>query len=350
MNPALDLRAGELVEVRSEEEILRTLDSRGALDSLPFMPEMLQFCGKRFRVYKRADKACDTIEWQTLRRMENAVHLEGLRCNGQAHGGCQAGCLIYWKEAWLKRVADTNGSTAMLSEDARRSHDAIDVPAATTETIMNGTRRESDSEEEIFSCQATELLRATTSPIPWWQPEQYVRDFRSGNASIARIIRGLLIGFFNKFQQANVRLLPRLPLIHGGRMYPFLKGRLTNGAPSAGLNLQPGELVEVKSKDEIFETLDERDRTRGLRFDGEMLMYCGRRGRVLQRVEKIIDEKTGRMLSINSDCIIIEGFICTGDYHRFCPRSVYPYWREAWLKRVEDPVEAGQPKTTVGSN
>ena len=36
-------------------------------------------------------------------RMRNAVHLEE-RCDGQAHGGCQAGCLVYWKEAWLKRV------------------------------------------------------------------------------------------------------------------------------------------------------------------------------------------------------------------------------------------------------
>ncbi len=55
MNDILDLRAGDLVEVRSEDEILRTLDSRGTLDSLPFMPEMLPFCGKRFRVSKRAD-------------------------------------------------------------------------------------------------------------------------------------------------------------------------------------------------------------------------------------------------------------------------------------------------------
>jgi hypothetical protein len=70
-----------------------------------------------------------------------------------------------------------------------------------------------------------------------------------------------------------------------------------------------------------------------------MLRYCGRRGRVLRRVEHIIDEKTGRMLTIKADCIIIEGFICTGDYHRFCPRSIYPYWRESWLKRVEAPSE-----------
>src|ERR1700675_2894438 len=44
------LRRGDVVEVRSEEEILRTLDPSGKLGALPFMPEMLRFCGKRFRV------------------------------------------------------------------------------------------------------------------------------------------------------------------------------------------------------------------------------------------------------------------------------------------------------------
>jgi hypothetical protein len=351
VDQVLNLRVGEIVEVRSEAEILATLDARAELESLPFMPEMLQFCGRRFRVDKLALKLCDTIGSTGMYRMRNAVHLEGLRCDGQAHGGCQAGCLIYWKEAWLKRVnGDSNASAPTPSADTGLSNQPPDVPAPTTATIMNATRRESRSGEEIFSCQATELLHATTSPIPWWEPRQYVRDFRSGNAGILRILRGLTIGFFNKFQQANVRVLPRLTLIHGGRTYPFLKGRLTNGAPSGRLNLQPGELVEVKSKKEIFDTLDERDRTRGLRFDGEMLTYCGRRGRVLQRVEKIIDEKTGEMLSINSDCIIIEGFICKGDYHRFCPRSVYPYWREAWLKRVDEPVESGDRAPTVSSS
>src|SRR5688572_19632351 len=104
----LDLRIGELVEVRSEREILATLDERGRLEALPFMPEMLQFAGKRFRVSKRAIKACDTIGNTGMYRMEHAVHLEGTRCDGQAHGGCQAACLLYWKEAWLKR-ADVDG-------------------------------------------------------------------------------------------------------------------------------------------------------------------------------------------------------------------------------------------------
>ena len=41
---------GDVVEVKSAEEILAELDERGELDSLPFMPEMLQFCGQRFVV------------------------------------------------------------------------------------------------------------------------------------------------------------------------------------------------------------------------------------------------------------------------------------------------------------
>jgi hypothetical protein len=338
MNPVLDLRVGEVVEVRSEQEILRTLDSKGALDSLPFMPEMLKFCGKRFRVYKRADKACDSIDWGTLRRMKDAVHLEGLRCNGKAHGGCQAACLIHWKEAWLKRVPDSsNGSMQIELAEPVGSREAEGTAVCTRETLMQATHREDsweEEEEEVFSCQATELVRAT-SPMPWWKPGQYVRDVRSGNASVGRVIRGLFVGFFNKLQKANARLSPRLTLVHGAETYPFVDAKAIGETRSGPLNLQPGDLVEVRSKEEIFETLDERDRTRGLRFDGEMVKYCGRRGRVSHRVEKIINEKTGTMLPIKSDAVVIEGFICSGDYHRSCPRSVYAWWRESWLKRVE---------------
>ena len=176
----LDLRPGELVEVRSEGEILRTLDSSGMLESLPFMPEMLKFCGKQFRVYKRADKACDTIERKTIRRMHNAVHLAELRCDGAAHGGCQAGCLMYWKEAWLKRVGESpDGQAAATSTAAERGGDSV----ATTETLVQATRAGvTESGDERWTCQATELLRAAPSRIPFWDP-----DSMSGTS--ARVMR-----------------------------------------------------------------------------------------------------------------------------------------------------------------
>jgi len=80
-----------------------------------------------------------------------------------------------------------------------------------------------------------------------------------------------------------------------------------------------------------------------------MLRYCGRRGRVLRRVTRIIDEKSGKMLRIRSDCIVIDGFICTGDLHRLCPRSIYPYWREDWLRRVDVAPFAVPEEELIGS-
>jgi hypothetical protein len=70
-------------------------------------------------------------------------------------------------------------------------------------------------------------------------------------------------------------------------------------------------------------------------FDGEMLRYCGREARVLRRVERIIDEKSGRMLRLKNPCIVLDDVTCTGAYHRQCPRGIYTYWREIWLERVE---------------
>jgi len=44
------LRPGDFVEVKAPAEILQTLDGEGTLDQLPFMPEMVEFCGRKFQV------------------------------------------------------------------------------------------------------------------------------------------------------------------------------------------------------------------------------------------------------------------------------------------------------------
>jgi hypothetical protein len=320
----LNLRVGEIVEVRSEAEILATLDGRGELESLPFMPEMLQFCGRRFRVDKLALKLCDTIGSTGMYRMRNAVHLEELRCDGRAHGGCQAGCLIYWKEAWLKRVPAGEPGPAP-------------APGCTRATLNAATRRPADPanpDEERFSCQATELLRAAPERIPAWDGRQYLEDVRSGNASFRATIRTLGIGLFNEYQDFSRRFVPRPLRIRGGMRLPFLDGRLQK-TPEGTLDLQPGERVRVKSKQEIVATLDVNNSNRGLSFDPEMLWYCGREARVLRRVERLIDEPTGKLLRLKRPCIVLEGVTCRGEYHRCCPRADYPYWREIWLERME---------------
>ena len=342
----LGLKAGDRVKVRSKEEILRTLDSGGKLEGVPFMPEMLRFCGQEFRVRARAHKVCDTIDWQQFRRMENAVHLDELRCDGSAHGGCDASCLLYWKEAWLRPL----GSEAEPDGTPRASSgrdEALENGAASEETVLHATIAGSnDAGQDLYACQATEIPRATTGPLKWWELTQYAEDITSGNSNVRRVIRALLVGAFNRFQAANKRFLPWLPLVQGCRRYPFIKGTAARGeTPDETLGLQPGEIVEIKTKEEIFATLDDEDKTRGLRFDSEMLRYCGRRAKVRRRIENIIDEKTGRMLRIKRDTVILEGVLCTGDYHRSCPRGIYPYWREVWLRRV-DTAEPVSPSRT----
>jgi hypothetical protein len=321
-----DLRAGDTVRVRSREEILATLDANGRLDGQPFMPEMLQFASRELPVFKIAHKTCDTINSPShgIRRLDHTVHLAGARCDGSAHGGCQADCLLFWREEWLETPAGV----------PLRAQPPDPRPVAATEkTLHDDTVAGVDTDgETLYRCAATELLRASR-PLPSYHPGQYVADVRSGNYRTLYVLRGLLILLFNKFQ-AVTRKLPQRLRIADGLAYPFFRGTGPTQRPEP-LRLQPGDLVEVRSKDEIMATLGSNNKNRGLIFDGEMLPYCGRRARVLKTVEKIIEEHTGRMLRLR-DCVILDQFTCVGRYHRFCPRAIHIYWREAWLRKIDD--------------
>jgi len=323
---SLDLKVGDRVEVRQPAEILSTLDEKGTLEGLPFMPEMLRYSGQQYWVYKRAHKACDTIGWSGLRKMENAVHLELLRCDGQGHGGCQAGCLLFWKEAWLKRVKQPDYSPASPpTEEELRGAEALLLKYTTRQ---EQERRE--SHDVRYSCQATEILRAT-APLPWWDLRQFWQDWSCGNVPLKKLVRSFVISVFNKMQR-----------LRRGVQYPYIEGCLSK-TPSEHLGLKSGDLVRVKPKIEITKTLDRRNRNRGLSFDREMVKYCGGTYRVLRRVERIINDRTGMMMRMPNDCIVLEGVICQGDLNKFCPRAILPYWRETWLARVPSDSQPKAP-------
>jgi hypothetical protein len=336
LDRGLNLRVGEVVEVRSKDEILATLDSRGALDGLPFMPEMLAYCGQRFTVLKRAHKVCDLISGTGLRRMENTVLLDDLRCDGTAHGGCKAGCLVFWKEAWLRRV-DSGPLPNALEETSIPDTPEVSVRGdggCIQETLIAATRssvRETKSDEESYSCQATEMMESSGEVVPAWDPGQYVQDIRSGNVGAVQFVRGFL---------KSAAIPGRWEWRH-----PLLRGKLSKGkTPSSSLNLQPGEIVRIKSRKEIAATLDTENKNRGLFFDKEMLTYCGRTARVRHRVDRIIDDRTGKMIYFKTDCVVLEDVVCLGEYRRLCPRRMYPFWREIWLERVTSSGEAnGSP-------
>jgi hypothetical protein len=331
----LKLKVGDVVEVRSREEILATLDANGRLDAMPFMPEMLKFCGKRLRVYKSAHKTCDTISFQGGRKLERAFHLESSRCDGASHGGCQANCTLFWKDAWLKPVGaddDAGGRTTS--------------GGCTEERLRELTRTDNRPGAERFSCQATELNNAS-AVLPWWDLRQYIKDVASGNVPVSRLVGAFTFHLYRKLMHLGAwRVLlwayESFQRRRGGIPFPFKTGSCKQ-TPSQVLDLRPGELVQVKSQDEILQTVNARNRNRGLSFDEEMVEFCGGTFPVLKRVERIINERTGEMMTFKSDCIMLEGATCNSRFkHKrlFCPRSLYPYWREIWLRRVDSSTTA----------
>lgn len=308
-SPLRQFRRGDLVEVRGALEILNTLDEEGTLDGLPFMPEMIPFIGRRFTVAWHIEKTCLDYPAQSFRRFRHndVVFLEGLRCPGDAHGDCQRGCKIFWKEAWLQKVQDQ----AVYPEPAS----AKDV-----EALRN--RIKTVAEEDAYICQSSRLELATEYIAPIDRLKTAYTEINVGN-------RGALEMMFLLARTAFWKIRGKLLGTHP-------KGKLKK-TPTETLDLEPGEWVEVKSYEEIYPTLDHKGRNRGMRFDLDQRFFCGKRFRVQRRLDRMIREDSGQMLT-PSNTVILEGVNCqcifaTGG----CPRAEAFYWREIWLKRIPGP-------------
>lgn len=322
----LGLKVGDLVEVLSPEEIRSTLDESGELNGLPFMPEMLAFCGQRMTVHKVALKACDYIGNSGLRRMTDAVHLSGARCDGSAHDGCETRCSLYWKEQWLKRVAPDD-PVAPAPDHGGRVLLPLLLDHVQKEPFQDGEPR--------WSCQATEMQRAAPEPLPLKRLSQYPADVASGNAGVIAVVKAFAVAVFDRYQDFSTRFLPPVLRIREGLHWGFVKGGILSGrTPTLELNLQPGELVRIRSRDEIMATLDSNLLNRGMGFEAEMSRFCGRTARVKARATRCLDERTGRMLTMKNPCIILEDIVCEGAYTANCPREYVCWWREIWLERV----------------
>jgi hypothetical protein len=292
--------SGQLVEVLSEREILATLDERGTFDNLPFMPEMLKYCGRTFRVAAHAFKTC--VDDAEMRQFDSTVFLEDARCDGASHGGCARGCLIFWKTAWIKPA----GSAVQKLFPAKITRAEIEKSA---------------QRDGQYFCQSTEILNASR-PLPWWEPKQYVWDLKYNRIPVVELLQSLFIAVYNKV--ASVCKF---------KSWRFVAGPNESNSHEPALDLKRGEMVRVKQLAEIQKTLDAEGKHNNLLFAPTMMSFCGQVMRVQDRVENIILEATTRQRKIN-DTVLLEGATCDGVCHRLCPRQSFLFWRECWLERV----------------
>lgn len=99
-----NLNQGDLVRIRSEEEIRSTLNNWNQLKGCSFMEEMRPYCGTKQHVFKRVEKFLDERDY-LLKRCTGIVLLEGVICEGtKDFGACNRSCYYFWREEWLDKI------------------------------------------------------------------------------------------------------------------------------------------------------------------------------------------------------------------------------------------------------
>jgi hypothetical protein len=271
------------------------------------MAEMTEYCGRVFRVHRRVDKINDMRHKTGLRRVHDSVTLTGVRCSGIHHDGCQAECQILWKDSWLARLSD---------RQAVASNREVEIQSGPR--VGNG---ESSEHNRTYVCQMTDLWEASR-PMSSFDLRQDLRPLLGGNVSIRGYLIAILTRIFNKVQS-----------LYGGAGYPLMpEVKVAGGTPVGNADLKAKEIVVIRSKNEIAQTLI-KSRNKGLWFDREMVRFCGRSAVVRKRVDRIIHEATRKMVVMKTPCVVLEDVVATGEFLRLCPQHEYIFWREIWLKR-----------------
>lgn len=309
-------RRGQLAEVRSAAEIAATLDADGKLGGVPFMPEMIQYCGRRIRVFRHADRVC--VVGNGMRRMQAAIFLQDARCDGAYHGGCQRGCLLFWKEAWLKPADGDNAPHTLVPITAPAS--AAAPASAPDDAESNRLRQFPTRDGERYQCQSTALLTATT-PLSRWNISTLLNEIRLGELTLPDFMKIVARTILKRF----LRVQP-------DRILAGIARRPSHGA----LDLTGGEWVRVKDWPALAEQVDAQGSNRGLAFRPTMNASVGGRFRVQFPIQCMILEQNGKMVQLRHT-VVLKNVTCKGICAVNCPRDEHLFWRESWLERTDAP-------------
>jgi hypothetical protein len=181
---------------------------------------------------------------------------------------------------------------------------------------------EGGATRERYLCQFTELHHAST-PIGEWEIGKELRPLVAGNVTARTWLIGLATRWFNLLQS-----------LRGGTAFPPPPRRL-EGAPAVEAQpLSPGDAVVVRPLAEIASTLNAKNKHRGLWFDRDQIKHCGTTRTVLARVDRIIDDAHGQMLTMKTPCILLAGVDYSGETLNFNAQHDLFFWREVWLRKA----------------
>jgi len=319
-----DFVVGDLVEIRTWEEIRSTLDEQGCLDGLPFMPEMLAMCGRRAYVFRCMHRLFDYRKTRRMRHMEGAVLLVGAVCDGLGHGACEAACHTIWKSAWLRRVGrnDVMTGARALTDRSDPIEDLV---------LRSGTQA------PRHVCQLTQL-NAASRPVRSWSAANFLRPLIAGNVAPTAFIAGWLTYLFNEVQHYRQ-----------GVGFPAFEAAIKGGGGIEEAGLNAADRVVVRSSAEIRATLNDRLEHRGLWFESDMLKHCGRRCCVQAEVKNLIDIVTGELRAMKTPAYILSDVHFSGERQLFNAQYEPLFWRGVWLRREDGPPAPRDTNTSVAS-
>jgi hypothetical protein len=95
-----------------------------------------------------------------------------------------------------------------------------------------------------------------------------------------------------------------------------------------------GDYVKVRSKQELLALMEEK--TYKCRIMPEMYESCGKRYKVLKKVENFYDEVKQKMCKCK-DIFLLEGSTCSGKLGSFpqpCDLKCFYFWHKDWLEKI----------------
>lgn len=147
-----------------------------------------------------------------------------------------------------------------------------------------------------------------------------------------------------KFENFLARSLRKIRDI-GKRLHHSISGKSPAGGECSIRNddqkiqFHRGDIVRVRSREQIKALLSGDDANRRCAFMHEMYQYCGRELQIMKFVESFFDEAKQRTCKCR-ETVILEDAVCSGKqrlYRMKCDRNCYFFWRTDWLERVEEP-------------
>ena len=104
-NQDTQLKAQDIVKVRSLQEIQATLDYFHELKGCAFLPYMADYCETTQIVLQPVQKFLDERDYK-VKKTTGVVVLKDVICTGTpVFGRCDRACHLFWREEWLEKIS-----------------------------------------------------------------------------------------------------------------------------------------------------------------------------------------------------------------------------------------------------